>query len=168
LCQNQGFIWEIRDKVITWGSIKGTVRLNGAPVPNAHVRVYLPGGDAYTGADGSYTLNHIPIGPYGLKAQATVPTNGVSWEYTNGQTGQPVTLTAANSNIVQDIALQALPQNYRRLDMKYSISCDHGDGNPFSTKGVQTAGPFIQSKDVNPGQPVTSLTYSYGTWLPGI
>ena len=32
-------------KVITWGSIKGTVRYNGAPVPNAHVWVYLPGGD---------------------------------------------------------------------------------------------------------------------------
>jgi hypothetical protein len=147
-------------KVITWGSIKGTVRYNGAPVSNAHVWVYLPGGDAYTGADGSYTLNHIPIGSYKLKAQAVI-SEGVSAEYTNGLDGQPVTLTAADSNIVQDIELQGLPQNFRRLDLTYSISCDHGDANPFNTHGVQTAGPFSRSLDVNPGQVTNSLTYSY-------
>ena len=30
-------------KIVTWGSIKGTVRYNGAPVTNAHVWVSLPG-----------------------------------------------------------------------------------------------------------------------------
>jgi hypothetical protein len=148
-------------KVITWGSIKGKVRSSGAPVPNAHVWVYLPGGDAYTAADGSYTLNHIPIGQYKLKAQAVITTNGVSAEYTNGLDGQPITLTAANSNIVQNIELQGLPVNYRRVDMTYSMSCDHGDANPFNTHGVQTAGPFSRSLDVNPGQVTNSLTYTY-------
>jgi Carboxypeptidase regulatory-like domain len=148
-------------KVITWGSIKGVVRANGTPVPNAHVWVYIPGGETYTAADGSYTLNHVPIGPYQLKAQTVITRNGVSAEYTNGNAGQPVTLTAANSNIVQDLVLQGLPQNYRRADITYSVSCDHGDANPFNTHGVQTAGPFSQSTYVNPGQVTSGLSYTY-------
>ena len=148
-------------KVITWGTINGTVRSNGAPVQNAHVWVYLPGGDTYTAANGSYTLTHIPVGSYQLKAQAVITTNGISSEYTNGLDGQSVTLTAANPSIVQNIELQGLPANYRRLDMTYSISCDHGDDNPFNTHGVQTAGPYSQSRDVNPGQVTNSLTYTY-------
>jgi hypothetical protein len=148
-------------KVITWGTIQGTVRYGGAPVPNAHVWVYIPGGDAFTGADGSYTLNHIPIGSYTLTAQAVITTNGVSAEYTNGLNGQPITLSAANSSIVQDIDLQGLPQNYRRMDLSYSISCDHGDANPWNAHGVQTAGPYYRSLDVNPGEVTNSLTYTY-------
>lgn len=148
-------------KVTTWGSISGTVQFNGAPVPNAHVWVYLPGGDAYTAANGGYTLNHIPVGPYELKAQAVITTNGISAEYTNGLGGQQVALTAADPNITENIDLQGLPANYRRMDFTYSISCDHGDGNPFNTHGVQTAGPYTRSLDVNPGQVTNSLTYSY-------
>jgi hypothetical protein len=147
-------------KIVTWGSIKGTVRLGSAPVPNAHVWVYLPGGDTYTGANGSYTLNHIGIGSYELKGQAVITTNGVSAEYTNGS-GQPITLSAVNADIVQDIELQGLPQNYRRLDITYSISCDHGDGNPWNTHGVQNAGPYFQSLYVNPGQVTNSMTWTY-------
>ncbi len=148
-------------KVITWGSIKGTVRSSGAPVPNAHVWAYLPGGDGVTGGGGSYTLNHIPIGQYQLKAQATLTTLGVSVEATNGLDGQPITLTAANPNIVQDIELQGLPLVYRRLDFSYSINCDHGDDNPSNTHGVQTAGPYSHSLFVNPGNLTDSYTYSY-------
>ncbi len=147
-------------KVITWGSIKGTVRYNGAPVPNAHVWVYLPGGDTFTAADGTYTLNHVPIGMYGLKAQAVISSNGVNGEYTNGP-GQPVTLTKDDPDIVQDVDLQGLPQNYRRLDFSFSISCDHGDANPFNTHGVQSAGPFYRSAYLNPGQVTGGVGYTY-------
>jgi hypothetical protein len=147
-------------KVVTWGTITGTVTSNGVPVANAHVWVYLPGGDAYTGADGKYILNRVPIGAYMLKAQAVLTTNGVSAEYTNWA-GSPVTLTAASPNIIQNVVLQGLPQNYRRVDFTYSVSCDHGDGNPWNTHGVQTAGPFTRSSTVNPGQPTNSLTYTY-------
>jgi hypothetical protein len=148
-------------KVITWGSIKGVVRYGGAPVANAHVWVFLPGGDTYTAADGSYTLDHIPIGPYELKAQAVIATNGVSEEYTNGAGGQQITLSAATSMLSQDINLQGLPVNYRRADVTYSISCDHGDGNPFNAHGVQSQGPFSQSTFLNPGLVTNRLTYSY-------
>jgi hypothetical protein len=150
-------------KVVTWGTISGKVQLNGAPVPNAHVWVFLPGGDTYSGADGTYTLNHIPIGTYALKGQAVVATNGVSVQYSNGAAGQAVTLTAADSDVVQNVELQGLPQDYRQVVFKYSISCDHGDSNPFSNDphGVETAGPFEQSVDLNPGQVTNGLGYTY-------
>jgi Carboxypeptidase regulatory-like domain len=147
-------------QVISWGSIRGTVQANGAPVPNAHVWVYLPGGDTYTGADGSYTLNRIPIGSYQLKAQAVIRINNIPVQYTNGS-GQPVTLTAANYDITQNLEMQGDPTTFRKVDFEYSISCDHGDGNPWNVHGVQTAGPYSQSIYVNPGQVTQSLKYSY-------
>lgn len=148
-------------KPVTSGSVKGRVTLNGNGVPNAHVWVYLPGGDAYTAGDGSFTLPNIPIGTYALKAQAVVTTNGISVQYTNGDNGQSVTLTSGSPNITSNVVLQGNPLPYRRLDMSYSISCDHGDANPFNTHGVQTAGPFTRSMDVNPGNVTNSLTYTY-------
>lgn len=148
-------------KPATSGSIKGKVTLNGNPVAKAHVWVYLPGGDTYTAADGSYTLANIPIGTYSLKAQAVVTTSGISVQYTNGENGQSLTLTSGTPNVVENVSLQGNPLPYRRLDMSYSISCDHGDANPFNTHGVQTAGPFTRSLDVNPGQVTNSLTYTY-------
>jgi len=151
-------------KVITRGTIKGTVRAQGAVVPNAHVWVYQPGGDAYTGNDGTYTLNNIPIGSYTLSADAAVKTNGVTAELANGlpnKPGQKVTLTAANSNLVENIELYGLPQNYRRLDITYSISCDHTDLNMFNTHGVQHEGPYTQSLFVNPGNVQASLGFNY-------
>ncbi len=145
----------------TTGSVTGKVTLNGNPVSDAHVWLYMPGGDTYTGADGTYTLSKIPTGPYSLKAEAVVTSNGISVTYTNGQDGQAVTLTSSTPNVTENISLQGNPIPYRRLDMSYSISCDHGDDNPFNTHGVQTAGPFTRSLDVNPGQVTNSLTYTF-------
>jgi hypothetical protein len=147
-------------KVITWGTIKGRVMANGAPVANAHVWVYLPGGDTYTAVDGSFTLNHVPIGSYGLKAQAVVSVNGINALYSN-QGGDPVALSAANPNLQHDIVLQGDPPNYRRLDVTFSLTCDHGDANPFNTHGVQSAGPWFRQLFVNPGQVTSGFTYTY-------
>ena len=150
-------------QVITWGSITGTVRLNGAPVPHAHVFVYLPGGDAITADDGTYTLSDIPIGSYALKAQYVIVTDGVGVGVDNGLGGQPVTLTAENPNVVQDINLQGLSQGYRRLDLQYSITCGHWDTNPavHIAQFTENQGPFNFSIDVNPGNIVGSHTYTY-------
>jgi hypothetical protein len=148
-------------KVVTKGNIKGTVRANGAPAPNAHVWVYLPGGDAWTKPDGSYSLENIPTGPYLLKAQATLTVNGVSAEYTNGA-GRHVTL-AANQALTENIDILPLPANYRRADIsRVSITCDHGDDNPFNAHGVKSAGPFSHQVSVNPGHTTdSSYTYSF-------
>ena len=147
-------------KVVTWGTIKGRVTANGAPVANAHVWVYLPGGDAWTAADGTFTLNHVPIGTYALKAQGVVQDHGISAEYTN-DSGDSVTLTAANSNITHDIVLHGAPVNFRRMDATFSLTCDHGDANPFNTHGVQSAGPYFRQVTVNPGQLTNGFTYTY-------
>jgi hypothetical protein len=147
-------------KVITWGTIKGRVIANGVPVANAHVWVYLPGGDAYTAADGTFTLDHVPIGSYALKAQAVVNVNGISAEYSN-RSGDAITLTAANPNLVHDLVLEGDPVNFRRLDVTFSLTCDHGDANPFNTHGVQSAGPWFRQLTVNPGQVTNGFTYTY-------
>jgi hypothetical protein len=148
-------------KPATSGSIKGKVTLNGNPVASAHVWVYLPGGDTYTASDGSYSLANIPTGTYSLKVQAVVTTNGIGVQYTNGEAGQSVALTSGSPNLVENISLQGNQLPFRRMDFSYSISCDHGDGNPFNTHGVQTGGPYTRSIDVNPGQVTNSLTYTY-------
>jgi hypothetical protein len=148
-------------KPVTSGSVKGTVTLNGSPVANAHVWVYTPGGDTYTAPDGTYTLNNIPVGTYALKVQAVVTTNGIGVTYTNGENGESVTLTSSTPNLSENISLQGNQLPFRQMDFSYSISCDHGDGNPFNTHGVQTAGPYTRSLDVNPGQVTNNLTYTF-------
>ncbi len=147
-------------QVITRGSVHGTVRLDGSPVPNAQVWVFQPNGTTFTGPDGSYTLNNVPIGSYDIKAQAVVSQNGLSEEFTNG-TGEAITLTAAQANITKDIDLQPPAVSFRRLDISYSMSCDHGDANPFNTHGVQTTDTMSGSRDVNPGLVTNSFSYTY-------
>jgi hypothetical protein len=147
-------------KVVTWGTVRGRVTANGSPVAHAHVWVYLPGGDTYTAADGTFTLNHVPIGTYALKAQAVVNDHGINAEYTNGG-GDQVTLTAAASNVTHDIVLHGLAINFRRMDVTFSLTCDHGDNNPFNKHGVQSAGPYFRQLTVNPGQLTNGFTYTY-------
>jgi hypothetical protein len=148
-------------QVITRGSVRGTVRLNDGPVPNAQVWVFQPNGTTFTGTDGSYTLSNVPIGSYEIKAQAVVTQNGLSSEFTNGFTGEPITLTAAHPDMIKDIDLQPPPATFRRLDISYSMSCDHGDANPFNTHGIQTTGRFTGSRDLNPGLVTNSFSYTY-------
>jgi hypothetical protein len=154
-------VWK---KVISHGSIKGKVTLNGQPVAQAQVWVFMSGGETMTGADGSYTLNNIPIGTYALQARIAITKNGVTIEYQNDQTGlqgDKITLTAAQPNLAKDIVLGALPDNFRRLDVTMSVSCDHGDDSPFNAHGVENAGPFAHSAFVNPGRVQDSTGYTF-------
>jgi hypothetical protein len=144
-------------KVTTRNTIKGTVKMDGRPVPHAHVWVYLPGGETYTDQQGNYVLQNIPIGNYVLQGQATITTNGVAEEETDTVNIK----LAAGAPLIENIELHGLPVNYRRLDFKYSISCDHGDGNPFNKHGVESAGPYSHSLFVNPGHVKDSFTYTF-------
>ncbi len=149
-------------KVISWGSIKGTVRNSGTAVANAHVWVFdNPGGDTYTGSDGSYTLDHVPIGKYGLKASAVTTTDGVQGERNNGNEGQPVTLTADKPNIVQDIDLRGQLDSFRRADIVYHLNGDHSDRYGGQTTGVEAQGPYTNSVDVEPGTKINFFQYKY-------
>jgi hypothetical protein len=154
-------VWK---KVVSRGSIKGKVTLNGKPVAKAMVWVFMPGGETTTGADGSYVLNDIPIGAYALQARIAVTNSGTTIEYQNDQAGlqgDKVTLTAAAPNLQKDIVLGAPPSNFRRLDVTMSVSCDHGDANPFNTHGVENAGPFAHSAYVNPGRLQDNVGYTF-------
>ena len=152
-------VWK---KVVSRGSIKGKVTLDGHPVAGAQVWVFMPGGEATTGADGSYTLNNIPIGSYELQGQIAITKEGATIEYQQQPLqGEKVTLTAAAPNLQKDLVLGTLPSNFRRLDVTLSVSCDHGDGNPFNAHGVQNVGPLAHSAFVNPGRLQDSVFYSF-------
>jgi len=76
-------------------------------------------------------------------------------------TAGAVTLTAAAPNLQKDIVLGAPPNNFRRLDVTMSVSCDHGDANPFNTHGVENGGPFAHSAYVNPGRLQDNVGYTF-------
>jgi Carboxypeptidase regulatory-like domain len=152
-------------RVTTRGTISGTVTRgdNGQPVAGALVwaNLNVAGMWAYSGANGSYTLANVPLGPYDLKASATLAVGPNFDEFTNG-TGLAYTLTAANNgNGVQDLVISSPAASYRQINITYQISCDHGDGNPFNQHGVETAGPYVRSLFVNPGQMTQQFTYTF-------
>ena len=154
-------VWK---KVISRGTIKGKVTLDGRPVAQVQVWVFMPGGETTTAGDGSYVLNNIPIGTYALQARIAITNNGTTIEYQNDQAGlqgDKVTLTAAEPTLQKDLVLGALPNNFRRLDVTMSVSCDHGDGNPFNAHGVENVGPFAHSAYVNPGRLQDNTGYSF-------
>ncbi len=144
-------VWK---KVISYGNITGTVHANGAAVANAHVWVYQPGGDTYTDANGNFDLSHIPTGTYTLSASAVIG----NIMYT---ANTPIALTTTNPNLTVAMTLKPPIESYRRIDFSYSVSCDHSDGNPFNTHGVEAAGPYSHSLYINPGQEQDGYTFPY-------
>jgi hypothetical protein len=152
-------------KVTTRGTISGTITRSdtGQPVEGALVWANLNVSGMYATSmpDGSYTLTTVPLGTYDLKASATLPVGPNLEEFTNG-TGARYTLTAANNgNGVQDLVISPPPASYRQINFCYQISCDHGDFNPANTTGWETAGPYVRSLYVNPGQMTQQFTYTF-------
>jgi hypothetical protein len=138
-------------KVITRGTIQGKVTLNGAAVNGAHVWVY-DGKDAYADGSGNYKLENVPIGNYTIQAQGVV--SGMEYSVS-----QAIDLTGESLTV--NLALHGLPDEYRTLEVLYSVSCDHGDCNLFNTHGVQNAGPDLQSANVSPGHITNGIHYNY-------
>lgn len=58
-------------KVLTRGTLHGTVRKDGAAVSGALVQVY-DGKTTFTDADGAYTLSDVPLGSYNLQASKLI------------------------------------------------------------------------------------------------
>ena len=138
-------------KVTSQGAITGTVTCNGAPVNGANVYVY-DGKTATCDANGKYTLGNVPAGCYTLKSQALV--NGVQCCGTQ-------TINLSGASLTADLCLQALPVDYRRVDLLCQCSCDHTDDNPFNTHGVQITGPDRLSIPLGPGQVTNGCTTTF-------
>ncbi len=135
-------------KVITWGSVTGKVTVNGAPVQNAYVFLY-DGMDAYTDANGAYSMQHVGVGSYNITAQVLYQ----GYEYS---VSQQVTLTAQKPNITVDLALQPPANVFRRLDLLYTWAGDHS-ATLQSDQNI-TIGPDQQSIPLSPGQVSNSLS----------
>jgi len=152
-------------RVTTHGTISGTVTRGdtGAPVPGALVwaNLNVPGMYATTASDGTYTLTDVPLGPYALKASATLTVGSTVEQFTN-DAGTTYTLTAANNgNGVQNLIISPPPATYRQINISYQISADHGDSNPTNPHGVETQGYYARSLFLNPGQMTASFTYTF-------
>jgi hypothetical protein len=138
-------------RVITQGTIQGTVTLDGAPAHGARVWVY-DGKETYTDANGNYTLANVPLGSYVLKGSAVE--NGLEFD-----AQQTINLTG--ESLTQNLQLHGLPAYFRTLECVYQITADHGDCNPFNAHGNQSAGPDMQQKNVGPGDITNTMHYNY-------
>jgi hypothetical protein len=149
-------------KVISRGSIKGTVTNNGAVVANVYVSVSdAPGYNTVTDAKGSYVLENIAIGKYALKASVVTTTDGITGERNNGNEGEAVTLTKEKPDVVKDIQLGGQLESFRRVQVVYAITGDHADRNGGQTTGWLQQGPYTNSVDVEPGKTSNTLKYTY-------
>ncbi|MBV8172226.1 MAG: carboxypeptidase regulatory-like domain-containing protein [Candidatus Eremiobacteraeota bacterium] len=85
-----------------FGTITATVLLasNNQPVANALVAVNTgPGGQCKTGADGTCTLNQVPVGPQSVTANAT------------GLQGPPVAVNVAQQNQNYPVTILMYPSS---------------------------------------------------------
>jgi hypothetical protein len=140
--------------VTQYGNLTGTVTVDGKPVAGAYVWVY-DGKDTYTDQNGNYALTGIAYGTYGIRASVTQD----GFYYSNGQSGQPVTISAPDQQLNINIATG--PADFRTITMTLYLSCDHGDDNPFNAHGVQYEGPTTLSLQLSPWQINASTSYSF-------
>lgn len=140
--------------VTEYGNLSGTITIGGEPANGAYVWVYS-GMETYADQNGNYTLNQIPYGTYDFHASVTQ--NG--FYFSNGQNGQPVTISAPNQQLNVDIPI--VQDDFRTVEMTLYLSCDHSDDNPFNAHGIQYDGPSTLSVQVSPWNTIGQLSYSF-------
>ncbi len=140
--------------VTQYGNLTGTVTVDGKPAAGAYVWVY-DGKETYADQNGAYTLTGIAYGTYGIRASVTQG----GFYYSNGQSGQPVTISAADQQ--RNINIATGPADFRTITMTLYLSCDHGDDDPFHAHGVQYEGPTTLSLPLSPWQINASTSYSF-------
>lgn len=136
-----------------YGNLSGTITVGGQPAPGAYVWVYT-GMETYADQNGNYLLTGVPYGTYNIHASVTQ--NG--FYYSNGQTGQPVTISAPDQQLSIDLPTA---EDFRTISMTLYLSCDHGDDNPFHAHGVQYEGPSTMSVQLSPWSITGDLSYSF-------
>ena len=93
------------------GSISGVVldSANGNPIEGARVRTYEDDLSGYSAADGTYTINRVPVGDFAVTASKhgymtrTIPTVGVEQGRTTGDIN--ISLNAVQGAMSVDIAM---------------------------------------------------------------
>lgn len=140
--------------VTQYGTIHGTVTVGGQPAANAYVWLY-DGMQTYTDPNGNYTFSQVAYGSYNIHASVTQ--NG--FYFSNGAGGQAITLSSATEQYNINIATG--PSDFRTITMTLYLSCDHGDGNPFHTHGVEYEGPTTLTLQLSPWQITGSTSYSF-------
>jgi hypothetical protein len=147
------------NKVITKGSLSGTVFFNNGPVSGATVQLY-DGMTAFTDANGHYQLQNVPFGQYVESVQKVEP------DGTYLSTNQPVTINSPT--VTQDIHLQLPPDMYRtihvtgKMHIRYTQWVGpvkiHDDSNDFNIYASMDVGPYGTHGEATISHNVNSAT----------
>lgn len=139
-------------KVLSRGTVRGTVFGEAGPVAGAIVQVY-DGKTTFSGADGSFVLNDVPLGDYNLKGQKVI--NGVLY---SAQIG--IKLNVAD--LVVDIHLQPPADRYRIAQI--FIDFFGRDYETFGDDEIKDPGPEYFELELGPDKLVNSAhrTYKWG------
>ncbi|MER5263135.1 carboxypeptidase-like regulatory domain-containing protein [Actinosynnema sp. NPDC002837] len=139
-------------KVLSRGTVRGRVLLDGKAVAGAHVE--LPGGAAVadkTDADGAFEFADVPFGEYALTA----------WRVVKGvhHSAEVEVVHEAEDTELGDLVLDPPPEQFRMAQVHLDFwGSDHesaGDNETYSD------GPRYHELDVSPDKPVNKLDEEY-------
>lgn len=124
-------------KVQVKGTVSGTVRFNGQPSPGAIVQLY-DGKTTIANENGDYSLEHVPLGSYEVKASSDL--GGIYLSAT-----VPFTLSGSAQRV--DVDLQAPSALFRRLKIQGTMHIV--DFEDFSSDEVADR-PFYREMYLGP------------------
>jgi len=139
-------------KVLSRGTVRGKVFGEAGSVAGAIVEVY-DSKTAFSGADGSYTLNDVPLGKYNLKSSKVI--DGVFYS-----TKVDIDLNVAD--MVVDIHLQPPADRFRIAQI--FIDFWGRDEENLADDEIHDPGPEYYELELGPDKLVNSLgrTYKWG------
>jgi len=139
-------------KVLSRGTVRGKVFGEAGPVAGAMVQAY-DGKTTFTGADGSYTLNDVPLGSYLLKSSKVI--DGVLYS-------AQVNINLNVADLVADIHLQPPADRYRLAQI--FIDFWGRDEENFGSDEILDPGPEYFELELGPDKLVNSAnrTYKWG------
>lgn len=136
-------------KVLSRGTVRGTVFGPAGPVAGAFVQVY-DGKTTHSAADGTYSLTDVPLGDYLLKGSKVI--DGILHSVQNS-----ITLNAAE--LVADIHLQPPAERYRMAQV--FIDFFGRDYENFDDDELKDPGPEYFELELGPDKLINTATRTY-------
>lgn len=136
-------------KVLTRGTVHGTVYGAAGPVSGAYVQVY-DGKWANSGADGRYSLDHVPLGNYQLTSSKVIDAVLYSAQ---------MNINLDVEDLTVDVHLQPPDEKYRLAQI--FIDFWGRDSETFGDDEIEDPGPEYFELELGPDKPVNSASRTY-------
>lgn len=137
-------------KVLSRGTVRGTVFGPDGPVAGATVQVHEGKGSLPSGADGSYTINDVGLGDYMLKGSKVI--DGVSYS-------AQVRINLNAAELVADIHLQPPAERFRLAQI--FIDFWGRDEETFGDDEIMNPAAEYYELELGPDKPVNSMSRTY-------